>query len=299
MGDVTTTATGTPATTAATDANVTTTAAAPATTTATTALGNFDATMTAAATTALGAVAAPGTPAATTAAGTTDEYGWLPEKFRVKDGDAINFNASAQKLGEAYGSLEKRFGSGDLRPADPTGYKFDQTVLGGNFDSAQFLAAPGIDGFMKQVHELGFTDKQLNFMVGELIQATPTEAANVAGLTAEQAQTALREIWNEPAVFNRNMTAANTAARALLKDDYAPFINRYGNDPAVVKLLALVGSEMSEDALRLAGQVTLSPDSVQELMNSDAYFDPNHPDHKRVAGQVRDYFAKTTPNLHS
>lgn len=229
---------------------------------------------------------------AAAAAGTGDA--WLPEKFRVMAGDQLDYTASAQKMSEAYTNLEKRFGAGDARPASADAYKFD---LGEGFDTAAFLAAPGVQDFVKQAYDLGFNDKQLNFMVGEFIASQPDQATQATGITAAESKAQLQEHWKEPAVFSRNMLAADTAARSLLGSDYQGFIARYGNDPAIIKMLAVVGTEMSEDSLRLAGQPMLTADSVEDLMRSEAYYTETHPDHKRVTKMVRDHFQRTAGNV--
>lgn len=271
------------------------TAAQPATVPATdapaTLLGTTTADHTAAAATLL--AAAPAATAAVDPNAPPAADAWLPEKFRVMDNDALNFTASAQKLGEAYSALEKRFGAGEARPATADAYKIDQ---GESFQVADFLAAPGVTDWLNKAHELGFNDKQVNFMIGEFIAAQPTQSEQVTGMTQAEAQEALQKEWTTPDTFRRGMLAADSAARSLLKESYQPFLLRYGNDPVIIKLLATVGSEMSEDALRLAGAPTLTADSVDALMMDPAYRDEKHPDHKRITQQVRDYFAKTVGN---
>lgn len=214
---------------------------------------------------------------------------FFPEKFLVKTGEDVDFDASARKMAEAYGNLEKRIGSGEIRPANTDGYSFD---LGEEFATA-FKASPEGQKFLSDAFEHGMTNKQMNFMVNELARMQPSEAEKVTGVTPAQATEQLQAIWKEPSEFNRNMVAADTAARNLLKDDYPQFIGRYGNDPAIIRLLATVGSEMGEDSLRLAGTPTVSADSIDSLMMSEAYNNKTHPDHNRVTGQVRTYFART------
>lgn len=214
---------------------------------------------------------------------------WLPEKFRVMDNDALNFTASAQKLGEAYTALEKRFGAGEARPATADAYKIEQ---GEAFNVDGFLAAPGVKEWLGKAHELGFNDKQINFMIGEFVAAQPTQAEQVTGITADEAKAELQKAWATPEQFNKGMLAADAAARSLLKDAYQPFLARYGNDPVIIKLLATVGSEMSEDSLRLAGTPMLTAETVEDLMRNPAYRDDKHPDHKRVTQQVREYFQR-------
>lgn len=215
----------------------------------------------------------------------------FPEKFQVKNGDELDFTASAQKMSEAYTSLEKRFGAGEARPADITGYKFGEQF--GEGFGERFMADPATKPFLEKAHELGLNSAQLNFMVGELIASQPAPAETSTGFTQQQAQEELQKTWAEPADYNRNMLAADRAAKFGFGEDYDRCLARYGNDPAIIRLLAKVGGELSEDSIRLSGLPQLSADSIDDLMKSDAYRDSKHPDHRRVSQQVRNYFEKT------
>lgn len=212
----------------------------------------------------------------------------FPEKFQVKQGDELDFDASVRKLGEAYTNLEKRFGAGDARPADVTGYKFD-AEFGENF-ADHFLQNPDAKQFLQEAFDLGMNNAQVNYFIKQAVQAQPTQAEAVAGMSPQQAQEVLQKEWAQPADYTRNMQAADRAARSLLKQDYPAFINKYGNDPAIIRMLAAVGGEMGEDAMRLAGTPIASADSIDEMMASEAYRNERHPDHVRVSKQVRDYF---------
>lgn len=218
----------------------------------------------------------------------------FPEKFQVKNGDDLDFTASAQKLSEAYTNLEKRFGAGEARPAEISGYKFSDQFGEGFGD--RFMNDPATKPFLEKAHELGLNNAQLNFMVGELIASAPAQAETTSGYSQEQAMQDLKQAWKEPAEYNRNMLAADRAAKFGFGDDYQRCIARYGNDPAIIRLLAKVGSELSEDSIRLSALPQMDAESVDDLMKSDAYRDPKHPDHRRVSQQVRSFFQRTAGN---
>ncbi|MEY4427887.1 MAG: hypothetical protein RLZZ182_576, partial [Pseudomonadota bacterium] len=46
-----------------------------------------------------------------------------PEKYLVKNGEDVDWQATARKIDEGRSHLEKRMGSGDVPPADVSGYK--------------------------------------------------------------------------------------------------------------------------------------------------------------------------------
>lgn len=214
----------------------------------------------------------------------------FPEKFQVKNGDDLDFTASAQKMSEAYTSLEKRFGAGEARPAEINGYKFSDQFGEGFGD--RFLSDPATKPFLEKAHELGLNNAQLNFMVGEMIAAAPSQSETTTGFSQEQTMQELQQTWKEPAEYNRNMLAADRAAKFGFGDDYSRCLTRYGNDPAIIRLLAKVGNELSEDSVRLSGLPQMSAESIDDLMRSEAYRDAKHPDHRRVSQQVRGYFQK-------
>ncbi|MCW1973473.1 UNVERIFIED_ORG: hypothetical protein FHW05_002321 [Pantoea agglomerans] len=222
----------------------------------------------------------------------------FPEKFQVKNGDDLDFTASAQKMSEAYTNLEKRFGAGEARPSDINGYKFSDQF--GDGFGERFMTDPATKPFLEKAHELGLNNAQLNFMVGELIASAPSQAETATGFSPDQAKQDLQQTWKEPSEFNRNMVAADRAAKFGFGDDYQRCIARYGNDPAIIRLLAKVGSELSEDSIRLGGMPQMSAESIDDLMRSDAYRDTKHPDHRRVSQQVRNYWQKTagTDEVH-
>lgn len=126
-----------------------------------------------------------------------------------------------------------------------------------------------------------------------MVAVQPSQAETSTGFTQEQALQELQKAWKEPAEYNRQMVAADRAAKFGFGDDYQRCLSRYGNDPAIIRLLAKVGGELSEDSVRLSGLPQMSAESIDDLMKSEAYRDSKHPDHRRVSQQVRGYFEKT------
>jgi hypothetical protein len=241
------------------------------------------------------AAATPTEPGTTPAAPLVDsDYAWLPEKFRKTEGSGgFDLSASAKQMAESYTALEKRVGSGDIPPAAADGYKVEIDGI----DWAEMQKAPGVAEALGEAHKLGFTNQQMQFMIRELANAQPSQAERTAGMTEQEAAAALREVWKSPAEYQRNVVAAlNTVNNLVGKDDAQGFMNKYGNDPVVLQLLAKVGTEMGEDRLTYVGQPVASAESIDALMQSPAYFDQNHADHKRVKATVSQYFSRTYGN---
>lgn len=197
-----------------------------------------------------GAAAAPAA-APAPAAGPHD---WISDKFRVAGDDgAVNIEASARKMAEAYGNLEKRFGSGDVPPADVSGYKITvpeahAEVLAG-WDPA---ADQALQGFLAKGHKLGMTQPLADLVVGEYgrVMAEVKGMQTSPDMQADQTAAALREVWKDDAEFDRNVGLsyqAGTKLAAKLGVEFDEFNAALGNNPMFLRLAAALAPEMQED----------------------------------------------------
>lgn len=219
----------------------------------------------------------------------------IPEKYRVfGEGDAFNLEASAQKLADAYGHLEKRLGSGDVPPESPEKYEIDGKELGEGFDVKAFMSDEQNQSFLKRAHALGMTNKQVQ-MVTEyaLKEFAPQLAQGNRVLDSDGAIAALKaDTWKTDAELQENMGAALRAFKSLPESLQTVIDKDLGNNPEFIKVMALFGREMREDSS--PAQVTVQGDriEIEKLMMSDAYKNTKNPEHERVSKQVRDYFER-------
>ncbi|AOE41232.1 hypothetical protein BEE12_16060 [Pantoea agglomerans] len=219
------------------------------------------------------------------------EFGWLPEKFKVTEGETgFDLTKSAQKMAQSYAELEKRIGAGDIPPADISGYKVEIEGL----DWSAIKEAPGMADVLEEARGLGYTNKQMEFMVKQVLMNQPGETGAAAGgYTDQQAQAELQKEWADPHVYRQNVTSAVNAVKSLFGNDANDFMRDYGNDPRIIKAFAALGREVGEDTLGRVTAPVESPETIHELMQGEAYNNPNHADHKRVSARVRSYFEKT------
>jgi hypothetical protein len=107
------------------------------------------------------------------------------------------------------------------------------------------------------------------------------------------AQKELVKVWGADGVKpdSPQMKAAHRAFMA-----YAPpalrtvaEMDKIGNNPIVLQILASVGAEMKEDT-RLHGEGGQG-DDVQKLMNSEPYWNKKHPEHASTVKRVNEFFA--------
>lgn len=213
-----------------------------------------------------------------------DPNAWLPEKFRVKgEGDALDVGASAQKMAEAYKHMETRLGSGDAPPKSPDEYD----VKSEKFDFAEFKADEANQTFLKSAHAKGLTNAQVEFVLGEYFERAPALVAGAGQLDNEAVMTTLRSEWGDQTDAKMGLAAkAALAAGFTVEQLAAPEFN----NPALVKLAAFFGAQLGEDQPPSGGGV--SSDSIQDMLASEAYMNPKHPDHRRVHEQVTKHYAQ-------
>lgn len=224
---------------------------------------------------------------------TQGDQPFIPEKYQVKNDDGtLNLDASARKLNEAYGHLEKKLGSGDVPPATPGEYTVNAPE---QFKDVFQADDPVLKGFLEKAHAAGMSQKQVDTALAQFFEYIPSLQQGNAALDSEAASSALRETWKDEGEYNTNLKGAFQAVSAYAPQGKAEeLVQKYGNDPDFIRLMASVGKEMQEDKPTNTGsQTTATEDqAIQDLMNSEAYKNSTHADHAKVSQQVKAYFEK-------
>lgn len=224
--------------------------------------------------------------------------GWKPEavaeKYHVKKEDgSIDIEKTLQKVEDARSSLEKRMGSGDVRPKDAGEYKMPDlpTELEG-------VDLSGADDFKKVAHDLGLSQKQYEGVMKQYLDQLPKLVDGNLKAKASEVVSELRGVWGEDSVANFNAAdRALTTISEQLGIDYSEALQAVDNNPIALRILAAVGKEMQEDKTpgdANQGGIPAGFD-VEAAQASEAYQNARHPDHKKVSKQVSDYFAKNAP----
>lgn len=181
-----------------------------------------------------------------------------PDKYLVKtEAGEIDWQATARKIDDGRSHLEKRFGSGDVPPADVSGYKIEAPA-----DYAEILKdwKPAEDAklseFLGDAHKLGFTQKQVDLVINQYgrlaseaagAQLSPEQQAEKA---ASDAAAALGELWPDQAEFDKNVGLSFQAGQKLAAKLGVPFDEfnaALGNNPMFIRLAAKLAPEMAED----------------------------------------------------
>lgn len=221
---------------------------------------------------------------------------FIPEKFRVtKEDGAFDLDASARKLADNYANLEKRVGTGDLPPKDVAEYKIEPPESMGEYKAGE---DPTMQGFLAEAHKAGLTQGQLDVVMKHYFQAVPQLAGAFQQVDQQQATEQLQQVWGkDEKEFRRNAGLAHVATSAAIERAGLTMEQveaaGLGNNPVFLRMMSALGSEFQEDAgpgktsFRSFGE-----DDVQQLMLSDAYKNPRHPEHDKVSAQVRGYFER-------
>lgn len=241
--------------------------------------------------------------------GAGEENSWLPEKYRVKvEGkDDIDFQASARKLGEGYKALEAKLGSGATGtvPENPDSYQLtvptdaDGKALVEGVDLQEFMADPMYKALATKAHAAGISNEQMNFFVGEYLQMAPQLFEANLQLGANEARQTLSAVWKDDAAMKAGLASAARAAQGFAAPagqpgNYDNVMQKFGNDPDFLALMASIGKEMGEDKPISSDPVAAADwqDQVDALKANPAYMDKSHPQHASVVRQVSDMYQK-------
>lgn len=220
----------------------------------------------------------------------------IPEKYRVFEGEGeeakFNLEASAGKLVDAYGSLEKRLGTGDLPPESVEGYQLDGKAIAEDFDAEAFMADETNKGFLAKAHAHGMTNKQVQMVVEHALKEfAPGLMGGGQALDKDGCIQSLQgEIWKDAGEYKQNMAAANRMFSSLPDSLREQVDKRLGNDPLFIQVAALFGKEMAEDTPATGAASGQDQAAIEELMMSEAYKNEKHPQHKAVSERVKRYF---------
>lgn len=161
------------------------------------------------------------------------------------------------------------------------------------FDFDEFKAIEENQAFLERAREAGLDNNSLNFLLGEYNQLIPQLMENNAVLDNETTVKTMTEVWGAEAEQNfgyAQAVAGNLIANGVLT---AEEVNdpSFGNNPLVLKMAAYFGQQLNEDTPPSNTQQS-GAESIQSLMQSEAYLNESHPDHKRVYGQVQNFYLK-------
>lgn len=162
-----------------------------------------------------------------------------------------------------------------------------------NFNFDEFKAIPENQEFLERAREAGLSNEHLGFLLGEYNQLIPALMEGNAALDNEACISAMKETWGGET--DTNFGFARAAANNAIQNGIltAEEVNspEFGNNPLVLKMAAYFGQQLNEDTPPSNTQQSGGLD-VESLMQSEAYLNESHPDHKRVFNQVQNFYRK-------
>lgn len=225
------------------------------------------------------AVAAPATP-----------FGWIPDKFQVKTADgSLDFEASARKVEEHRTNLERRLGSGDIRPAAITDYKVNLPADLADKISAEDLGkSKGYQEGLTALHEAGASQKIVDVFTEQMVKRGMELQDRGQILDQAECTAELKQVdgWKTEQEYAEKMSAAARAVRGFGGQNAAAIMATYGNDPAMCQLFAAIGAEMQEDRQASPEAAAALSSTLDELYAHPAYTNANHAQHADIKGKV-------------
>lgn len=207
----------------------------------------------------------------------------IPEKFRVKnDAGEYDHQAMLRKVDEHRSALEKRMGTGDIRPKTAAEYKMPE---GEAFKALQIDEAQAT-AFKEKAHGWGLTQTQYEAVMNEWATLAPGLVNAGQQQTTESAVAALKEAWKGD--YDANIKESYAAAVRVGQAagfTFEEVEQAIGNNPVAIRMFGALAKEMREDATPAAANGgTNSPQSREAYVaaNWKAYSDPTHPEHKVV-----------------
>lgn len=200
-----------------------------------------------------------------------------------------NIEASWAKVEEHRAHLERRLGSGDIPPTTVDGYKVNVPAdLADKVKSDELAGNQGVKDLLSKLHGVGATQAVVDVAIGELLHRGMAIRAAQPVLQAADCEATLRaqDGWKTDAEYTKQVGEALRAGRAVFGKDFDGLIADYGNDARFIRGLAALGPEMAEDTSASADAMQQLGESLDTLMASKAYMNPNDPNHAATFARV-------------
>jgi len=166
----------------------------------------------------------------------------------------------------------------------------------------QYMPESSINNFKNVAHQIGLNNEQANAIIKFQQNEIQNEINNSGSrLTVERQETEqqLQQEWG--ASYSSNLRAAQRAIDVYGSPELQELLNGpAGNHPAVVKFMAAVGAEVTEDMAQNTMNNTLAVSAldadgeIQATMQDSKhpYHNAAHPDHKVAVERMAQLFAK-------
>ena len=213
--------------------------------------------------------------------------GFIPEKFRVMNGEALDVEASARKLAESYAHLEGRVGTGELPPKTADDY----AVTVPEAFKEHWEENDRSKAFKAEALAAGLTQKQFDFVMGKYFATATDLVGGAINNSVEAVRGSLEKAWGDK--YGDQFNAAFSAFEAFADPADKGKFDSLMTDPALAyRILAKIGPELREAGGIPATATGGGGEDIKALLLSEANTNPRHPDHARVRATIDAYYAK-------
>ena len=204
-------------------------------------------------------------------------------------GSRIPIPKTEEEKTELYGKLGRPEEPGKYEVAVPEDYQ-------------QFFREESMNEFRSVAHKIGLNNEQvqalMDFQINEInheMQGADTQLNS----QREEIEQNLKQEWGYD--YDKNVKAAQRAVQVYGDVEVQELLNgELGNNPALIKMFARLGKEVTEDMAQNTQNNTLSVsplDAKQEIANimnnpKHPYFDGRHREHKDAVEKMRQLHEK-------
>jgi hypothetical protein len=179
------------------------------------------------------------------------------DKVVVKNGEAIDWEATARNSEKGRQHLETRLGSGDAPPATVGDYKLNlPEELKEKIDAEDLAKSEDFKAMQKSMHSLGLNQKQMDGVVAELLSQGMKMRAEAPLMAEAECVATLRKVegWQTEEQYGKQIGSAD----------------RQASPEAMAQI----------------------QETVDQLMTHTSYLNPNHPQHADTVAKVNALTAK-------
>ena len=173
-------------------------------------------------------------------------------------------------------------------------------------DYKTYIPEQNLNEFKNVAHKIGLNNEQVKALVDYQINTINYEMENQpAQIEASRVESekTLKEEWGYN--YDKNVAKAKRALQVYGDPEIMELMNtEAGNHPAVIKMFARLGEDVTEDMARNTqnNSLAVSPLDAQDEITSifddpdHAYHDPKHRDHAAAVERVRQLHEKVFPS---
>lgn len=187
------------------------------------------------------------------------------------------------------------------RPDEPKNYEVDVPQ-----DYQEYFREESMNEFRNVAHKIGLNNEQvkalMDFQINEINHELENRGSQI-NVQREEVEQTLKQEWGFD--YDKNVRAAQRALQVYGDNDVLELMNtEAGNHPALIRMFAKLGAEVTEDMAkntqnnRLAVSPIDAKQEIQQIMNdpSHPYFNATHREHLEAVEKMRQLHEKAFGN---